>query len=169
MQHAINRWAVGAAFALVSFASTSTAAPITYKTESFEIAGVLLESAGPEERCPSQFGGTITGHGTSALLGRLAFVATDCITPSGPMFNFNRGNFIIMTTTGEQIFANYSGQLVPTGQGTQFVFNGASFQITGGTGRYLLASGGGSLQGNEDMATGAGALQLSGRISYWSR
>jgi hypothetical protein len=167
MQNAIHRAVLGAAIAMASAATV--AAPISYKTESFEVAGVLQEAAGPEERCPSQYGGTITGHGSSALLGRLAFVATDCITPSGPLFTFDKGRFIIMTTSGEQIFASYSGQFVPTGQGAQYIFSGATFQITGGTGRYLLASGGGSLQGNEDMLTGVGALKLTGKISYWTR
>jgi len=167
MHNATRRGALGAVFSLVSAAAF--AGPISYKTESFEIAGVIQEVAGPAAHCASQFGGTITGHGESALLGRLAFVANDCITPSGPIFTFSNGRFIIMTLTGEQIYANYSGQMVPTGQGAQYAFTGASFQIIGGTGRYLLASGGGTLQGNEDMSTGAGNLKLTGRISYWSR
>jgi hypothetical protein len=167
MQHAILRSVAGAALSLA--AATSMATPISYKTESFEIAGVIQEVAGPAAHCASQFGGTITGHGDSALLGRLAFVANDCITPNGPIFTFSNGRFIIMTLTGEQIYASYSGQMAPTGQGAQYAFTGASFQIIGGTGRYLLASGGGTLNGNEDMSTGAGNLKLTGRISYWSR
>ena len=125
-----------------------------------------MEKAGPSARCPSQFGGTITGHGTSALVGRVAFVATDCITPMPPLFNFDQGRFIIMATNGDQIFASYSGQFVPTGVGAAYVFSGATFQITGGSGKYSKATGGGALTGGEDMVTGMGTVQLSGKIHY---
>jgi hypothetical protein len=111
----------------------------------------------------------ITGHGSSALLGRVAFVANDCITPSGSLYNFDRGRFIIMTVSGDQLYADYSGQMVPTGQGANYVFSGGTFQIVGGTGRYIFASGGGQLSGGEDLLTGAGNIKLSGRISYWAR
>jgi len=163
MHQSLLRLAGGAVFALAS--STASA---HWTTTTLEITGVLQEIPGPSARCPSKFGGTITGHGTSPQLGRLAFVANDCITQDGAIFNFSQGRFIIMTLTGEQLYANYSGQFVPTGEGTKYVFNGATFQITGGTGRYMFASGGGSLQGTEDMATGAGTLKLTGKVSHWS-
>ncbi len=130
------------------------------------ISGVIQEVVGPSLRCPSKFGGTIVGHGNGDLTGRVAFVGTDCITPSGPLYNFSDGRIIILTASGEQIFANYSGQFVPTGEGTKFVFSNATFQITGGTGRYVRASGGGSFTGGEDMTTGAGTIQLDGKITY---
>ena len=135
-------------------------------TKPLEISGVLQEQAGPSTRCPSQFGGTIVGHGDSALVGRVAFIGTDCITPSGYLFNFSDGRLIIVTRSGEQIYANYSGQFVPTGDGAKYVFSGATFQITGGSGQYNKATGGGNFTGGEDMATGAGTIKLSGQITY---
>lgn len=153
---------VSAVLALASLSASAhpgTAKPI-------EINGVLQEKVGPMARCPSKFGGTITGFGDSALLGRVVFIATDCITPSGPIYNFKLGEMIIITTLGDQIFANYSGQFVPTGDGAKYVFSGATFQITGGNGEYRRASGGGTLMGGEDMVTGAGNIQLSGKIMY---
>ncbi|MGH8854923.1 MAG: hypothetical protein ACREWI_11650, partial [Telluria sp.] len=135
-------------------------------TKSLEITGVVQEEVGTSPRCPSTIGGTIVGHGDSPLVGKVVFIGSDCITPSGVLYNFSDGRIIIMTKTGEQIYANYSGQFVPTGEGTKFVFNNASFQITGGTGRYFKASGGGGFTGGEDMATGAGTIKLTGRITY---
>jgi hypothetical protein len=167
MHNTIWRLVAGTALSLVSLAPQ--AASLTYKTESIEVSGTFQEMAGPAARCPTQFGGTITGYGDSALIGRNAFVATDCIAPDGPIFNASNGQLIIMTTTGDQIFANYSGQMVPTGVGTQYVFTGGTFQITGGTGAYKRASGGGTLEGREEMATGQGTMKLAGRISYWTR
>jgi hypothetical protein len=101
--------------------------------------------------------------GDSPQLGRVVFMANDCITPTPPLFNF-AGRFIVTTLTGEQIYANYSGQFVPTGEGTKHVFSGATFQITGGTGKYSKATGGGALTGAEDIVTGNGNLKLSGQI-----
>ena len=147
-------------------AATAQASAGGWVTKPLEIEGVLVEAVGPANRCLSKFGGTISGHGESALMGKVVFIATDCITPIGPLFNFSNGKFIVMTTSGDQIFANYSGQFVPTGEGSKYVFSGASFQVTGGTGKYARVTGGGTLTGGEDMATGAGNIKLSGRVLY---
>ncbi len=147
-------------------AATAQASAGGWVTKPLEIEGVLVEAVGPANRCLSKFGGTISGHGESALMGKVVFIATDCITPVGPLFNFSNGKFIVMTTSGDQIFANYSGQFVPTGEGSKYVFSGASFQVTGGTGKYARITGGGTLTGGEDMATGAGNIKLSGRVLY---
>jgi len=147
---------------------SSAAASAALITKPLTVLAVIQERVGPMARCPSQFGGVITGHADSAVLGRSVVVGTDCITPSGPTFNFNQGKMVIITMTGEQIYADYSGQFVPTGDGAKFVFSNATFQITGGSGRYWRASGGGTLVGGEDMVTGAGTAQLSGTITYIS-
>jgi hypothetical protein len=149
---------------LLAASSASMAAPKV--NVPIEINGVLTEIPGPSLRCPSKFGGTIIGRGEGALTGPVAFIATDCITPSGTSFTFSAGKMIVIGTGGDQIFADYSGQFVPTGVGTKFVFSNATFQVTGGTGRFSQATGGGSLTGGEDMATGQGTIKLAGTISY---
>lgn len=146
----------------VSFSASAK----SFVTKPLAIAGVVQEVVGPSLRCASKIGGTITGHGDDPAIGRVAFIGTDCITPSGSLFNFTNGRFTIVTKTGELIFAHYAGQFVPTGEGTKYVFNNATFQITGGTGRYFRASGGGGFTGGEDMATGAGTIKLDGKITY---
>jgi hypothetical protein len=153
-----------AAAMLMSAAAGAFAAPASYKD--FELSGVLQEIPGPSARCASNFGGTIMGFGSSELLGKLTFLASDCITPSGASYNFSDGRFMITTMTGELLFASYNGQFVPTGEGTKFVFSNASFTINGGTGRYFKATGSGTLNGGEDMATGQGTIQLKGRVLY---
>lgn len=143
---------------------TAVAAPAS--TKPLVIEGVLQEFVGPSARCSSNFGGTIVGQGNSALVGRVAFIGTDCITQNGPLFNFAEGRMTIVTTDSDQIFLNYSGQFVPTGEGAKFVFSNATFQITGGTGRYKKAAGGGNFTGGEDMATGAGTIKVNGQITF---
>jgi hypothetical protein len=149
---------------LLSAAAGASATPASYKD--FELSGVLQEIPGPSLRCASQFGGTILGYGSSALLGKVSFLSSDCITPNGSSYTFSDGKFMITTLTGELLFASYNGQFVPTGEGTKYVFSNASFTVTGGTGRYFKASGSGTLNGGEDMATGQGNIQLKGRILY---
>jgi hypothetical protein len=149
---------------LMTAAVGASAAPASYKD--FELSGVLQEVPGPSARCPSNFGGTIMGFGSSTLLGKLTFLASDCITPNGTSYTFSDGKFMITTMSGELLFASYNGQFVPTGEGTKYVFSNASFTITGGTGRYFRASGSGTLSGGEDMANGQGNIQLKGRILY---
>jgi hypothetical protein len=147
---------------LMSAAVGASAASSSYKD--FELSGVLQEVPGPSARCASQFGGTIMGYGVSTSLGKVSFLASDCITPNGNSFTFSEGRFMITTMTGELLFASYNGQFVPTGEGTKYVFTNASYAITGGTGRYAKATGSGTLSGGEDMATGQGNIQLKGRI-----
>lgn len=158
------------AAATLLLAASATASAGSWVTVPVELEGVLVEAVGPRASCASNFGGTISGHGTSeAMGGKVVFIATDCITPVGPLFNFSGGKFIVMTTSGEQIFANYSGQFVPTGDGAKYVFSGATFQITGGTGKFSKVSGGGTLTGGEDMITGTGTIKLTGRALYMKK
>ena len=160
MFKSVLRFATGAV--LLSAALGAHADSGSYKD--FQVSGVLQEIPGPSLRCASNFGGTILGFGSSPLLGKVTFISSDCITPNGSSFTFSNGKLVITTLNGDLVFANYSGQFVPTGEGTKFVFSNATFQITGGTGSYFKASGGGNLTGGEDMATGQGTLQLSGRV-----
>ena len=149
---------------MMSLALCASAGNGSTSYKDLTLSGVFQEAAGPAARCPSNFGGNIAGFGDSDLFGRVAFLASDCITPNGVNYTFSDGRFMITTMTGEMVFATYSGQFVATGAGTNFVFSNATFQITGGTGRYARATGGGTIAGGEDMATGKGTIQLTGRV-----
>lgn len=157
----VPQFAIGAA--LVAASTFAVAAPM--KTQSLAVSAVIQEFVGPSVRCASNFGSTLTGQGISPSLGRVVLIGTDCITPTGPLLNFSEGRIIIVTTDGDQLYANYTGQAVPTGEGTKYVFNGATFQITGGTGRNFKATGGGTITGGGDLATGAGAIEIAGQMT----
>lgn len=149
---------------LMSIALCASAGEGNFSYKDLTISGVMQEVPGPSARCPSGVGGSIAGFGDSALLGRVVVLTSDCFSQSGATFSFGAGHMIITTMTGDLLFADYSGQALPTGVGTNLAFNSASFQVTGGTGKYAKASGGGSITGTEDGATGKGTIQLSGRI-----
>ena len=159
MFKSVLRLATGTVLLSAALCASAEAA----KYRDFKVSGVLQEIPGPSSRCASNYGATILGYGTSTV-GKVTFMSTDCITPNGTTYTFSDGKFMITTMTGELIFANYSGQFVPTGDGAKYVFSNATFQITGGTGRYAKASGGGDMTGTEDLVTGQGTVQLTGSI-----
>jgi hypothetical protein len=166
MSQSLLRLAAGSLLMSVAMCASAGPNKNTASQQDFTLSGVLQEVPGPSARCPSNFGGTIAGFGDSNVLGKVAFLSSDCITPNGSGFTFSAGHFMITTMTGELVFADYSGQFVPTGVGSNFVFSNATFQVTGGTGRYAKASGGGDLTGTEDMTTGKGTIQLTGRVLF---
>jgi hypothetical protein len=129
----------------------------------------------PASRCTSPLEGTITGTGRSSLLGNVSVEASDCITPNPTQnsFAFNDGKMIFTVLSGEwsgdEIFANYHGEFTPTSAPSIFTFTDAVFKITGGTGDFLHAKGGGKLLGGEDISTGWGVVRATGTISNFIR
>lgn len=158
------RFAVASLLLGASF-TTPAASAASLVTKPLVISGVIQEVLGPALRCTSKLGGTLVGHGSDAGLGQVAFLGTDCVTPNGPLLTFSNGRITLLTKSGEVIYANYSGQAVPTGDG-KVAFSNATFQITGGTGRYHRASGGGDFTGSQELLTGAGNIKLSGKITH---
>lgn len=140
-------------------AGVTVSAPLVVK-------GVFSEKIGPAPQCASLLGGKLAGHGEVADGTPVSFVGGDCFSQSGFVFTFSGGKFILLYPNGDQIFANYGGQFIPTGVGTAYVMNGGTFTITGGTGTYAGALGGGYLSGTEELSTGAGTIALSGKVVY---
>jgi hypothetical protein len=147
---------------LMSAALSASAAKPAY--QDFTVTGVFQEVVGVSLRCPTKIGGTMTGYGASETFGRVVFLGGDCVTPSANLNTFSDGRFILTTLTGELLFASYSGQAVPNADGSQFVFTGGVFTVTGGTGKYAGATGGGTMNGTESTTTLQGQLQLAGRL-----
>jgi hypothetical protein len=121
----------------------------------------------PTGTCPLV--GDISGSGTASHLGKVTLISRDCIIPMNPeltAFSFFSNRLILTAANGDQIFATYSGTLI--GQGGVGAISGG-YQIIGGTGRFLNATGAGTVQGIENI-TGTppfkGQVQLTGTISY---
>ena len=113
---------------------------------------------------PCYLVGVISGSGQASQLGRTTLVSRDCINPiSQTEFSFASDQVVFTIANGDQVFATYSGTLTTTG--AVGVISGG-YQIVGGTGRFLHASGAASVEGVEDMSTGMGRVQLTGTISY---
>ncbi|SEO48586.1 PEP-CTERM sorting domain-containing protein [Nitrosovibrio sp. Nv6] len=156
--------------ALVStLAITSVIAPLTaVEGAALTISGITQEQVGYRPDCASQFGGTTTGIGTSSLLGRVSFETNDCITPIDDYFAFT-GTMIFTVSNGNELFADYSGFFTPTPYLPIFTLTDSIFKITGGTGSFQRATGGGILQGGQNILTGQGLMQATGTISDYKK
>lgn len=91
--------------------------------------------------------GVGTGHATH--LGLFTATQTHCLSLATGAFT--SGHFILTGANGDAISGTHSGQLVFTSPATAAI-NGV-FVITGGTGRFSSASGGGVATGNLDLTT----------------
>ena len=153
--------------AAVAFASTATAAK---SFAAFQAVIAITEQAGPDPTgtCPTGFAGLISGTGDALHMGKVTLTSFDCIEIVGPgVFLFSSNRVVLTAANGDQVFGEYSGAV--DAQNGVGVVSG-QFKITSGTGRFVNATGGGILQGLEEIdfatGTGRGHIRLSGTISY---
>ena len=121
-------------------------------------------------RCPTTgLVGTTTGQGNASHLGAVTMLATDCpVIVPGVLPMFNDGLLRLASANGDELKAIYSGVLVPVaGSANLFTING-QFSVTGGSGRFLRASGSGYLQGTITLGplVSQGQYEVIGQLSY---
>lgn len=157
-----------AAFAGITVASFALASDATASPNNvpFKTSVITQEILRGNLACPSSLGGDTTGTGTASHLGAVTFVAADCVTPGSSAFVFSNGRLTIYASNGDTLTASYDGTLTPNPQPNSLSTLSGRFLITGGTGRFVNASGAGYLQGTENLATGQGQFNLTGTISY---
>ena len=127
------------------------------------ISAIIKEQIDFAPSCPSLVGGTINGTGISSPLGSVSLAGSDCFTPVENGFSF-AGKMVLTVSRGDELFADYSGFFTPTSHPSIFAFTNSIFKLTGGTGNFLNATGGGKLLGGENIQTGLGFIQASGTI-----
>jgi hypothetical protein len=126
---------------------------------------VTQEKSGLNPDCPSGFGGSSTGTGKSSHMGKISIAASDCIMPVDNHYEFI-GKLTITAANGDKLSGDYSGSLVPTDTVPVYSFSNATFQITGGTGRFSKANGSAEIKGDQDIKTGKGKMEVDGTVSY---
>jgi hypothetical protein len=111
--------------------------------------------------CPSgTFRLQISGGGHATHMGAITDSQGHCQNPLTGAFT--DGQYVFTTVGGDTVFGSYSGQLIPAA-GNTFAIQG-QFTITGGTGRFSGATGGGAATGTQ-FPNGEATLVLSGTIS----
>lgn len=123
--------------------------------------------------------GSVTARGNASHLGTVTASSQDCISPLGAFdpagsnsFSFasvrGESGLILTAANGDRVFAHYSGTL--TAQDGRHPHRIAGhFVIAGGTGRFSGVTGGGTLDGEEDISqivSGHGNITLNGVIRY---
>lgn len=106
---------------------------------------------------------SLTGAGHALHLGRIKVQQSHCIDLTSPdPLAFTDGVFTLTAANGDTVTGTYGGRLQPTVTPDLFYIDG-TFVITGGTGRFAGASGGGAATGMTDLLTSE--IELAGRFS----
>jgi hypothetical protein len=103
----------------------------------------------------------IGGEGTATHLGRYSYTADECFDPEIGAF---AGEPIFTTANGDQLWGSYKGQVAPTSDPNVITYT-ETLTITGGSGRFLGASGELKVDGLANLATGDYRQELRGWIS----
>jgi hypothetical protein len=104
----------------------------------------------------------LVGKGQGTHMGQFTETQSHCLNPA--TFEFASGQFTFTGANGDTVFGTYSGKVVPTSATAGSIYG--VFVITGGTGRFTGASGGGAATGTLDFVSGeANDLLLKGTIS----
>ena len=165
------RTAVCCALPLLLWAGTAATALADPRNLPFKAEVVTQETLGIDaQRCPGfapYLVGSTVGKGTASHMGAVTLQATDCpLTQDGVNFFFSNGLLTLTAANGDQLTARYSGTLLPVpGANPPVHAIQGSFAVTGGTGRFDGARGGGSLQGSEDLATLKGRYEIKGVLT----
>jgi opacity protein-like surface antigen len=103
-----------------------------------------------------------SGTGLATHLGRFVGRNFSCVDlGTGQVTGLN---FTFTNRFGESITGTYEARATFLSETLVQLYPG-TFTITGGTGRFAGATGGGSFAGQVDLATGQGVLLFDGRIS----
>jgi hypothetical protein len=120
--------------------------------------------------------GMLSASGNATHLGRVSAGSQDCINPlgifdpNGPssfQFASRPGSTTLTGANGDSLTVVYSGTIVAKPGGPHRL--SGHFVITGGSGRFEGASGGGTMEGYEDISrivVGEGEIRFEGRIAY---
>jgi hypothetical protein len=155
---------VFSAVLLSAFIASSGGRPAAAEQVPFK--GTLFLLAVPDysdTSCPGALRLNVSEVGHVTQMGAVTAKAFVCqiLDPNDLTFT---GQFTYTAANGDTVSGTFFGKLVPV-SGTLYQLQGEQFTITGGTGRFANASGGGMVTGSVDLASGQGVQQLDGSIS----
>jgi hypothetical protein len=145
-------WAVPAATA---------ATPVPFRAE------LMLDGSFVPTADPGVCASTGLGTGRATHLGKVTASTAELVkfTASSGSVTIRGGEMVMVAANGDELYWHYSGAgPLPDANGV-VSFEG-TFTITGGTGRYLDATGGGTFQGQGSAATGDATVHDRGTVTY---
>jgi hypothetical protein len=160
------RWA---ALAVTTLAARASAQPPGAQTSTpfvgvFDIVGA--QPPAPGGRCPVLTVSIVGAPGTVTPFGPATTTQSHCIDPTGANpFAFTEGIFTFTFASGDTFFGTYGGTLAPTGPTSPIFDIFGTALITGGTGFFAGATGGGPATGTQNFATGDVHLVVTGTIT----
>jgi hypothetical protein len=116
---------------------------------------------------PGVFLGTTYGAGHASHLGRVTATSTEVLdfTASPGRLTVRDGRLVMVAANGDELHWSYGGGgALPDASGTSAITG--TFVITGGTGRFATASGGGTVEGLASVVTNIVSLSYRGTITY---
>lgn len=164
-----------AGLALVAFATSPMAEPTAVPF----VAKVTIKESVTFTFAAPCFGiGSLTGSGVATHLGKVTGSSQDCFNPVGafnpnaPSYQFSSfgPGLVFVAASQDKVFAAYSGTVTYRENAPHLVRG--NFLITGGTGKFTGATGGGTLEGYEDLSavvSATGAIVFNGQILYGCR
>lgn len=146
-------------------ASASTAAPRPFRVQSYE----YVVDEGPHAGDCSFATVIVAGDGVATHMGTVDISGTHCFSPFNdpPIY---AGEWEAEGANGDKVYGTYEGTMNFTefdadGNPIRGQING-QFTITGGTGHFQGASGGGRITGDYDLVADAGTFIREGIITY---
>ena len=110
---------------------------------------------------------TTSGVGHASHLGRITLSTTetlDFVTSPGTLV-IRDGRLVMVAANGDELHWTYEGTgSLPDADGDSSL--AGTFVISGGTGRFSDATGGGTFQGSGNAVTGVASLSYRGTIAY---
>ena len=151
-----------AAAVLLTTPPAATAATTTpFKSE------ITAQASFAETPVPGVLTLTGSGVGHASHLGNVTASTTetlDLVTSPGGVV-IRDGRMVMVAANGDELHWAYDGVgSLPDAQGVS-TFSG-TFLITGGTGRFADATGGGTLQGTGNSITGVASVSYQGTIDH---
>ena len=116
---------------------------------------------------PGVFTGTLTGEGRASHLGSVTLSLTETLdfAMSPGVIVVRGGRMVMVAANGDELHWTYEGTgSLPDADGNTVITG--SFVITGGTGRFTDATGGGTIQGSVDTVTSVVSVTYRGTITY---
>lgn len=131
----------------------------------------LTGNANPDfSQGPCNVTNTETGTGTAEHMGKVTWSSTEvanfCVDPSNPTTAAVTGTMVITAANGDQVTQSYTTTVnADFGAGTLTATG--SYQVTGGTGRFAGATGGGTVNVSGSLAPPFGVSgTFAGGIAY---